>query len=229
MGFMNTQSSEEFRDRVDAGRKLARALLHLKEQRPIVLALPRGGVPVAFEVAVALGAPLDVVLVRKIGAPGQPELGLGAVVDGASPQIVLNEELVRLVQPGQAYLEAEERRQFAEIERRRGLYRPGRPPISLAGRTAIVVDDGIATGGTMKAVLLALRNSGVGRLVLAVPLAPADSLGELSPLADEVVCLVSPEPFYSVGSHYRDFAQTTDDEVIHLLASAAKNGNAPDG
>jgi predicted phosphoribosyltransferase len=229
MGFMNTQSSEEFHDRVDAGRNLARALLHLKEARPIVLALPRGGVPVAFEVAVALGAPLDVVLVRKIGAPGQPELGLGAVVDGASPQIVLNEELVRLVQPGQAYLEAEERRQFAEIERRRGLYRPGRPPISLAGRTAIVVDDGIATGGTMKAVLLALRNSGVGRLVLAVPLAPADSLGELSPLADEVVCLMSPEPFYSVGSHYRDFAQTTDDEVIHLLARAAKSSNAPDG
>jgi predicted phosphoribosyltransferase len=229
MGFMNTQSSEEFRDRVDAGRKLARALLHLKEARPIVLALPRGGVPVAFEVAVALGAPLDVVLVRKIGAPGQPELGLGAVVDGASPQIVLNEELVRLVQPGQAYLEAEERRQFAEIERRRGLYRPGRPPISLAGRTAIVVDDGIATGGTMKAVLLALRNSGVDRLVLAVPLAPADSLAELSPLADEVVCLMSPEPFYSVGSHYRDFTQTTDEEVIHLLARAAKNSNAPDG
>jgi predicted phosphoribosyltransferase len=226
---MNKQSSEEFRDRLDAGRQLAGALLHLKEARPIVLALPRGGVPVAFEVAVALGAPLDVVLVRKIGAPGQPELGLGAVVDGTSPQIVLNEELVQLVRPGQAYLEAEERRQFAEIERRRGLYRPGRAPISLAGRTAIVVDDGIATGGTMKAVLLALRNSGVGRLVLAVPLAPADSLEELSPLADEVVCLMSPEPFYSVGSHYRDFTQTTDDEVIHLLARAAKNSNAPDG
>jgi predicted phosphoribosyltransferase len=226
---MNTQSSEELRDRVDAGRQLAGALLHLKEARPIVLALPRGGVPVAFEVAVALEAPLDVVLVRKIGAPGQPELGLGAVVDGTSPQIVLNEELVQLVRPGKAYLEAEEKRQFAEIERRRGLYRPGRATISLSGRTAIVVDDGIATGGTMKAVLLALRNAGAGRLVLAVPLAPADSLEELSPLADEVVCLMSPEPFYSVGSHYRDFAQTTDDEVIHLLARAARNSNAPDG
>jgi predicted phosphoribosyltransferase len=219
---MNTQSVEEFRGRVDAGRKLARALLHLKESRPVVLGLPRGGVPVAFEVAVALAAPLDVVLVRKIGAPGQPELGLGAVVDGAHPQVVLNEELVQLIQPGQAYLKAEEKRQLAEIERRRALYRPGRAPLSLAGRTAIAVDDGIATGGTMKAVLLALRKSGVHRLVLAVPVAPPGTLQELAPLADEVVCLISPEPFYSVGSHYRDFAQTTDEEVIHLLARAAE-------
>jgi putative phosphoribosyl transferase len=222
MGFMNTYTSEEFRDRVDAGRKLARALLHLKEARPVVLGLPRGGVPVAFEVAAALSAPLDVVLVRKIGAPGQPELGLGAVVDGADPQIVLNEELVQLVRPGRAYLEAEEKRQLAEIERRRALYRPGWAPLSLAARTAIVVDDGIATGGTMKAVLLALRSAGVHRLVLAVPVAPPDTLQELAPLADEVVCLMSPEPFYSVGSHYRDFAQTTDEEVVHLLARAAK-------
>jgi putative phosphoribosyl transferase len=221
MGFMNTQSGEEFRDRLDAGRKLARALLHLKEARPVVLGLPRGGVPVAFEVSVALEAPLDVVLVRKIGAPGQPELGLGAVVDGAHPQLVLNEELVQLVRPGRAYLQAEEKCQIAEIERRRSLYRPSRAPLSLAGRTAIAVDDGIATGGTMKAVLLALRNSGVRRLVLAVPVAPSDNLQELSPLADEVICLMSPEPFYSVGSHYRDFAQTTDEEVIHLLSRAA--------
>jgi putative phosphoribosyl transferase len=222
MGFMNTESSEDFRDRVDAGRQLARALLHLKESKPVVLGLPRGGVPVAFEVAIALAAPLDVVLVRKIGAPGQPELGLGAVVDGTNPQIVLNEELVQLVRPGQAYLEAEEKRQFAEIERRRALYRPDRAPLSLAGRTAIAVDDGIATGGTMRAVLLALKSSGVHHLVLAVPVAPPDTLQELAPLADDVVCLMSPDPFYSVGSHYRDFTQTTDEEVIHLLARAAK-------
>jgi putative phosphoribosyl transferase len=218
--FMSTLSGEEFRDRLDAGRKLAHALLHLKDEKPVVLALPRGGVPVGFEVAVALEAPLDVVLVRKIGAPGQPELGLGAVVDGTSPQLVLNEELVQLVRPGRLYLEAEEKRQLAEIERRRALYRPGRAPLSLAGRTAIAVDDGIATGGTMKAVLLALRGSGVHRLVLAVPVAPPDTLQELAPLADEAVCLMSPEPFYSVGSHYRDFTQTTDEEVIHLLARA---------
>jgi predicted phosphoribosyltransferase len=223
-------SGEEFRDRVDAGRKLARALLHLKDEKPVVLALPRGGVPVAFEVAKALGAPLDVVLVGKIGAPGQPELGLGAVVDGTASKMVLNEELVRLVRPGQAYLEAEEKRQLAEIERRRALYRPGRGPISLVGQAVIVVDDGIATGGTMKAVLLVLRSAGADRLVLAVPVAPTDSLEELSPLADEIVCLMSPEPFYSVGSHYRDFTQTTDEEVIHLLARAAKeNTSAPGG
>src|SRR5258708_22427782 len=115
MGFMNTQSGEEFRDRLDAGRKLAHALLHLKDEKPVVLALPRGGVPVAFEVAVSLEAPLDVMLVRKIGAPGQPELGLGAVVDGASPQLVFNEELVQLVRPRRLYLYAEEKRQLAEI------------------------------------------------------------------------------------------------------------------
>ena len=213
---------ENFRDRTDAGRKLARALSHLKPAKPIVLALPRGGVPVGFEVANALGAPLDVILVRKIGAPDQPELGLGAVVDGENPQLVLNEELVALVRPGRRYLETEEKRQLAEIERRRALYRPGRAPMSLEGRTVIVVDDGIATGGTMKAVLQALKNARPARLVLAVPVAPPDTLNELSPLADEVVCLMTPEPFYAVGGYYRDFTQTTDEEVIDLLARAAK-------
>src|SRR5258705_5142031 len=166
MGFMR---GEDFRDRVDAGRQLVAALFHLKETKPIVLALPRGGVPVAFEVADALDAPLDVLLVRKIGAPNQPELGLGAVVDGAASRVVLNEEIVQLVRPGQLYLEAEEKRQLAEIERRRTLYRPGRAPVPVAGRTVIVVDDGIATGGTMKAVLHALRITGVRRLTLTVP------------------------------------------------------------
>lgn len=209
-----------FRDRADAGRRLADALLHLKGEAPIVLALPRGGVPVAFEVANALEAPLDVVLVRKIGAPGQKELGLGAVVDGAHPQIVLNQDIVSAVQPGDDYIHAELARELAEIERRRTLYRPGRPPLLVENRTVIVVDDGIATGGTVKAVLKALRESHPGKLILAVPVAPADSLPDLVRLADDVVVLATPEPFYAVGAYYRDFIQTSDEEVIDLLARA---------
>jgi putative phosphoribosyl transferase len=207
----------EFVDRADAGRRLASALMHLKDEKPIVLALPRGGVPVAFEVAKALEAPLDVVLVRKIGAPRQKELGLGAVVDGAHPHIVLNEDVVQAVHAGEDYIRQEVAREVAEIERRRALYRPDRPPLEAEARTAIVVDDGIATGGTMKAVLTALRELRPKRLVLAVPIAPADSLAELAPFADEVVALATPQPFYAVGAYYRDFTQTTDEEVIGLL------------
>jgi putative phosphoribosyl transferase len=165
---------------------------------------------------------LDVVLVRKIGAPGQPELGLGAVVDGDKPQVVLNEDLIELVRPSRRYLEGEEKLQFAEIQRRRAVYRAGRAPIPLQGRTVVVVDDGIATGGTMKAVLRGLANVGARRVVLAVPVAPADALRELAPLVDEVVCLMTPQPFYAVGAFYRDFTQTTDEQVVDLLDRAAK-------
>jgi putative phosphoribosyl transferase len=209
-----------FENRAQAGRSLAQALQFLKDDSPVVLALPRGGVPVAFEVAKALNAPLDLVLVRKVGAPGQKELGLGAVVDGAHPQLVLNEDVVKVVQPSTRYLEEEAARELEEIERRRELYRKGRPPLEIAGRTAIVVDDGIATGGTMKAVLKALRQLSPKALVLAVPVAPADSTRELAPLADEVVVLATPEPFYAVGAYYRDFTQTSDDEVVELLERA---------
>ncbi|MEH2622259.1 putative phosphoribosyl transferase [Bradyrhizobium sp. AZCC 1719] len=206
-----------FNDRQDAGRRLASALMKFKDKDAVVLALPRGGVPVAFEVAQALHAKLDVALVRKIGAPGHEELGLGAVVDGAHPQVVLNEDIVREIQPGAAYLEAEIARQLAEIERRRRLYREGDPPPEIAGRTTIVVDDGIATGGSVKAVLRALARAKPGRLVLAVPVAPRDSLDELSAEADEIICLRSPDPFFAVGMHYRDFGQTSDQEVTELL------------
>ncbi|WP_349643787.1 phosphoribosyltransferase family protein [Bradyrhizobium sp. LMTR 3] len=206
-----------FADRRDAGRRLASALMKFRDKDAVVLALPRGGVPVAFEIAQALHAPLDVALVRKIGAPGHEELGLGAVVDGAHPQVVLNEDIVREIQPGAAYLEAEIARQLAEIERRRRLYREGDPPPEIAGRTTIVVDDGIATGGSVKAVLRALARAKPGRLVLAVPVAPRDSLDELSAEADEIICLKSPDPFFAVGMHYRDFGQTSDQEVTELL------------
>ena len=223
MAFMTDLSAESapfdvFLDRADAGRRLASALMHLKDEAPIVLALPRGGVPVAFEVANALSAPLDVILVRKIGAPRQKELGLGAVVDGPHPQIVLNEDVVRIVRPGDDYIRQETAREMVEIERRRALYRRNRPPLNAEGRTVIVVDDGIATGGTMKAVLKALRELQPKKLVLAVPVAPADSLAELAPFADEVVVLATPDPFYAVGAYYRDFTQTSDEEVVGLLA-----------
>jgi putative phosphoribosyl transferase len=214
-----------FRDRRDAGCQLAAALGRFRAAAPVILALPRGGVPVAFEVAAALAAPLDILLVRKIGAPGHEELGLGAVVDGNDPQLVLNDEIVAIVAPPPGYIAAEEKRQLAEIERRRRLYRGDVPPIDASGRTVIVVDDGIATGGTVTAALRGIRRSNPRRLILAVPVAPQAALDEIARECDEIVCLAAPEPFYAVGVHYADFAQTTDDEVRALLAMA-KNRRA---
>jgi putative phosphoribosyl transferase len=213
------QQMDRFNDRRDAGRLLAGAIAPLGLDDPVVLALPRGGVPVGFEVAKALGAPLDILLVRKIGAPRHEEYGIGALVDGASPQVVIDEVAAQMVGATPAYIEREVARQLAEIERRRAAYRSG-PPVPLAGRTLVVVDDGIATGGTVKAALKALAGVGAKHIVLAVPVAPADSLRELAGLCDRVVCLMSPEPFYAVGAHYADFAQTSDDEVIALLGEA---------
>jgi putative phosphoribosyl transferase len=210
----------DFIDRAAAGKQLAPHVLALDLVDPIVLALPRGGVPVAFPVAKALRAPLDVVLVRKIGAPGHPELGLGAVVDGADPQVILNEEIVAQLDVAPAYIAEQVRRELKEIERRRSRYRGGRASLAITGRNVIVVDDGIATGGTVKAALKGIALAGPSRLVLAVPVAPVSALAELKGMTDEIICLVTPEHFQAVGMHYRDFTQTSDELVISLLDGA---------
>jgi putative phosphoribosyl transferase len=211
-----------FRDRADAGRQLVPHLMAYADRNPVVLALPRGGVPVAFEVARALRAPLDLVFVRKIGAPGHAEFGLGAVVDGAHPQVVLNEDALGHLDVPPGYIEAETQRQLQEIERRREHYLAGRQPVDVAGRVAIVVDDGIATGGTVRAALKGLSRIRPSRLILAVPVAPADTIERLKAEADEVICLMTPEPFYAVGEHYDDFRQTSDREVTTLLDEAQR-------
>lgn len=215
-----------FTDRHDAGRRLAAALTALATERPLILALPRGGVPVAAEVADCLGAELDVLIVRKLGAPGIPELGLGALVDGRDPQVVLNRHVMEEVRPSPEYLEAETERQLREVERRRAAYEGGRPAPDAAGRTVILIDDGLATGGTARAALQALRGRGARRLILAVPVAPRQSLDELRPDADQIVCLATPDPFVALSLHYGDFSQTSDEEVIELLARRA--GAEPD-
>jgi len=209
-----------FHDRRDAGVRLAKVLSHLAEDNPLVLALPRGGVPVAFEVAKALRADLDLLFVRKLGAQGYEELGIGAVVDGANPQLVLNEDVVRQLGPTPEYVRAEMRKQLAEIDRRRRAYLGDREPIAVAGRTVIIVDDGIATGGTVKAALKGLSKAHPARLILAVPVAPVNVVAGLREECDDVICLYEPYPFYAVGAHYVVFDQTTDEEVVSLLSEA---------
>jgi erythromycin esterase-like protein/predicted phosphoribosyltransferase/dienelactone hydrolase len=184
---------------------------------PVVYALPRGGVPLAVEIAKVLKAPVDLILVRKIGAPGQPELALGAVVDGENAETVINQDVAAMTGGDEAYLENARRRELDEIERRRALYFGGRRRISPAGRTAIVVDDGLATGATAKAALRALRRQGATKVVLAVPVAPAETLEQMRAEADEVVCLETPLSFFGVGAFYGDFGQLTDEQMLRLL------------
>src|SRR5665647_3902850 len=206
-----------FNDRTDAGRQLAKALARYKNQRPVVLALPRGGVPVAAEIAAKLDAPLDLILVRKIGVPSQPELAMGAVVDGLAPIVVRNEEVLRL--SGTTTDEFDEvcEKERAEIERRRKLYIGDRPRAEIAGQVVIVVDDGIATGTTTRAALQAIRKQKPKELVLAVPVAPRDTIAELREEVDALICLETPEPFLAIGYFYRDFAQVGDEEVMAIL------------
>jgi predicted phosphoribosyltransferase len=206
-----------FKNRTEAGRTLAAALAPYKDQDPVILALPRGGVPVAAEIAAALNAPLDLILVRKIGVPFEPELAMGAVVDGGSPLIVRNEDVIRLADIDEATFKSVCDGELAEIERRRQLYLGDRERVEVAGRTAIVIDDGIATGATTRAALRAIRIRKPKKLVLAVPVAPTESLETLRPDADDVVCLEDHEFFGAIGTYYRDFRQVTDDEVLATL------------
>lgn len=210
-----------YADRREAGRTLAERLRKSVDDGPVtVLALPRGGVPVAAEVARRLGAPLDLCYVRKIGAPSQPELAIGAVADGVEPRVVLNGRLIAELGVPDAYVAETTQQKLADIERQRALYQPGRPPPMLAGRTVIVVDDGLATGTTARAALRAVHAAGARRVILAVPVAPDDTVAELAPEADAIVCPLTPYPFFAVGQQYQRFPQVTDTEVVAALRSA---------
>ena len=207
-----------FIDRRDAGRQLAAALAHYRTKQAFVLALPRGGVPVAAEIATALKAPLDLVLVRKIGVPYQPELAMGAVADAGVPLVVRNDEVIALARIEESEFDAVCDAELAEIERRRKRYLGQRRRADVAGRVAIVVDDGIATGATTRAALRATRLRRPKELVLAIPVAPTDALAAMRQEADHVVCLEDYEPFGAIGLYYSDFRQVSDREVIETLA-----------
>lgn len=209
-------------NRASAGRQLAKRLLRLRETDPLILALPRGGVPVAYEIARALDAELDLMLVRKLGAPGNREFAIGAVVDGEDPQVVLNDDAAEILSPGSDYLTREMSRQLIELERRRTAYLGSRRKPRIAGRMVVMVDDGIATGATITAAIKGARKAGVAGLVLAVPVAPRDAVARLEPLCDEIVVIAMPEPFGSVGQHYADFTQTSDAEVVRLMRDARR-------
>ncbi len=218
-------NSGRFIDRRDAGRQLAQRVAAMKLDHPIVYALPRGGVPVAAEIAAVLHAPLDLVLVRKIGAPMQPELAVGAIVDGDTPELVINQDIARHTGADQAYIDHACARELAEIERRRMRYLGNRPRPDPKGRTVIVVDDGIATAATAIAALRALGKRGAARRIVAVPVAPPDTVERLQAEADEVICLMQPLEFWGISGFYIDFHQLEDDEVTRALeAAAARSG-----
>ena len=216
-----------FRDRSHAGRKLGKALVGYKAQQPVVLALPRGGVSVAGKVCAALNAPLDLILVRKIGVPFQPELAMGAVVDGSTPIIVRNEEVIRLADIDESTFKVVCDDELAEIERQRQRYLGTQARLEIGGCTAIVIDDGIATGATMRAALRVTRIRNPKKLVLAVPVAPTSTLGELRGEADDIVCLKDDEFLGAIGAYYRDFSQVSDEEVIEILKQLLNETKEP--
>lgn len=214
-----------FEDRADAGRRLAGRLAPLRDENPVVLALPRGGVPVGVEISRALDAPLDVFVSRKLGAPDQPELGIGAVAQGGTR--VLNEDIVGQIGISDEYIEEITHRELAEVERRLRILRGDRPEPEVRDRTAILVDDGLATGVTARAAVGALRERNPRRLVLAVPVCPPRTARLLAPEVDDLISLHAPEDFVAVGLWYRDFEQVTDDEVVALLQKARREHGAP--
>ncbi len=206
-----------FQNRTDAGRQLAKALLKYKSQHPVILALPRGGVPVAAEVAAALDAPLDLVLVRKIGVPTQPELAMGAVTDGGEPAVVRNNDIIELCGISAQEFDAVCQEELAEIERRRKRYIGDRARTEVNEQVAMIVDDGIATGATTLAAIRAVRSRKPRELILAVPVAPLDTIKKLNPEVDAIVCLETPEELGAIGYFYHDFHQVSDGEVVATL------------
>ena len=210
---------EPYRDRRHAGVELARHLADVKGQDVVVLALPRGGVPVAFEVARALDAQLDVFVVRKLGLPGHPEFAMGAIASGGVR--VLNDEVVRLYRIPEQAVEAIARDERHELERRERAFRSQRPPLDVGGRTVVLIDDGLATGSTMKAAVEAVRSLRPARIIVAVPVGSPDTCREFAAIADDIICARAPEHFAAVGQWYDDFRQTTDEEVRELLQTAA--------
>lgn len=207
-----------FADRAAAGRRLAARLDYLRDERPVILGLPRGGVPIAYEVARALGAPLDVIVVRKLGVPWLPELAMGAIGEGGSR--IVDRDLMRYERVTDELLAEVEAREAGELRRRAQIYRAGRDPVTIEGRAVVVIDDGIATGATARAACLVVRQRGAARVMLAVPVLPPDLIGPLGRVADEVVWLCAPEPMLAVGNWYEDFEQLTDAEVVDLLTRA---------
>jgi putative phosphoribosyl transferase len=214
-----------FANRIEAGKRLASALSDFAATKGVVLAIPRGGVVLGFEIARALSFVLDVIVPRKIRAPDNPELAIGAVTEDGT--MILDQDLVKYLEVSEAYIQKESEYQQSEIKRRIRLYRGNISRISLKNLNVIIVDDGIATGSTMKAALASVRKSGARKVVIAVPVGPSSTIRELENQADQVVCLYTPEPFQAVGEFYEDFSQTTDEEVKKLLKLARQKGNSP--
>jgi len=211
-----------FTDRREAGVELLRRLPKLDPEETVILALPRGGLPVADVIADALGAPLDIALVRKVGFPSQPEFALAAVTDGDDPRVTVNEDVARMAGLDDAAIRRLAELELPEIRRRREIYLKGRPPVSLAGKTVLVVDDGIATGATMRAALRLVRDAGPARVIAAIPVGPADTIAALERECDEVICLECPVPFRAVGLHYRSFEQVSDATVCEIMERHAR-------